>query len=147
MTDKIRDLKNALSATMGVDGDDDLIANIMLTLDKQKFLRYHNEETINLLSTSGRVLCAIIEDNSITQRALSIYLDLSETMIDKTVRALINSGLITKTKVNRKNIYKCAAEHIIKHPDIQHLVQAVHSVTSNQKTPKLVPKVGKDEIF
>ena len=59
MNDRIKDLKNALSETIGIDGSDDLISNILTTLDKQKFLRYHNEDTINLLSTSGRVLCAV----------------------------------------------------------------------------------------
>lgn len=147
MNDRIKDLKNALSQTMGVDSDDDLIANILTTLDKQKFLRYHNDETISLLSTAGRVLCAIIEDNSMTQRALSVYLDLSETMIDKTVRSLISAGLITKTKVNRKNLYQCSAEMIVKHPDIHHLIQAIHLLNLSQKPKESKPNVGKEEVF
>ena len=142
MDNRIKDLKDALSETTGVDGNNDLIANILTTLDKQKFLRYHNDGTVSLLSTPGRVLCAIIEDNSMTQRALSIYLNLSETMIDKTVRSLIQVGLITKTKVNRKNIYKCSSENIIKHPDIQHLLQAI-----NLLNPSLKTIIGNEEIF
>ena len=51
MDDRIKDLKNALSETLGIKGDDDLIVNILTTLDKQKFLRYHNEQTVNLIST------------------------------------------------------------------------------------------------
>jgi len=147
MNDRIKDLKNALSKTIGIDGSDDLISNILTTLDKQKVLRYHNEDTINLLSTSGRVLCAIIEDRSVTQRALSVYLDLSETMIDKTVKSLIQAGLITKTKVNRKNVYKCLSENIIKHPDIQHLLQAVNSLNLNSKTKEVKAEVGNEENF
>ena len=142
MDNRIKDLKDALSETTGVDGNNDLIASILTTLDKQKFLRYHNDGTVSLLSTPGRVLCAIIEDNSMTQRALSIYLNLSETMIDKTVRSLIQVGLITKTKVNRKNIYKCSSENIIKHPDIQHLLQAI-----NLLNPSLKTIIGNEEIF
>lgn len=142
MDNRIKDLKDALSETTGVDGNNDLIANILTTLDKQKFLRYHNDGTVSLLSTPGRVLCAIIEDNSMTQRALSIYLNLSETMIDKTVRSLIQVGLITKTKVNRKNIYKCSSENIIKHPDIQHLLQAINLLNPSPKTI-----IGNEEIF
>ena len=128
MDDRIKDLKNALSKTLGIKGDDDLIVNILTTLDKQKFLRYHNEQTVNLISTPGRVLCALIEDSTMTQRALSVYLNLSETMIDKTIKSLIEAGLITKTKVNRKNSYKYLSKNIIKHPDIQHLLQSINSL-------------------
>lgn len=144
MDKRLNDLKNALSKTVGIEGDDNLIVNILTTLDKQKFLRYHNEQTVNLLSTPGRVLCAIIEDNSITQRALSIYLDLSETMIDKTIKSLIDAGLITKTKVNRKNSYKYLSKNIIKHPDIQHLLQSINLLDLEEPIKK---RVGKEELF
>ena len=60
-----------------------------------------------------------------TQRALSVYLDLSETMIDKTVKLLIQNGLITKTKTQRQNIYKVNVEEVKNHPDIQHLKEAI----------------------
>jgi DNA-binding MarR family transcriptional regulator len=113
-SDKIRE---ALQAVVG-DGQEDLISSILQTLDKQKLFRYHNENTVSLLSTPGRVLIALIEDNSITQRALSNYLNISETMIDKTIKSLIDKGLVTKTKVNRKNVYKVSVENVISHPDI-----------------------------
>jgi len=110
------------------------------TLDKQKLFRYHNENTISLLSTPGRVLIALIEDNSITQRALSNYLNIRETMIDKTIKSLIDRGLVTKTKVNRKNVYKVSVENVISHPDIQHLLGAIN-------TMKQVDSVGEEELF
>lgn len=144
MDDRIKDLKNALSKTLGIKGDDDLIVNILTTLDKQKFLRYHNEQTVNLISTPGRVLCALIEDSTMTQRALSVYLNLSETMIDKTIKSLIDAGLITKTKVNRKNSYKYLSKNIIKHPDIQHLLQSINSLELEEYPKK---RVEKEELF
>jgi predicted HTH transcriptional regulator len=135
-SDKIRD---ALKAVVG-DGQEDLISSILETLDKQKLFRYHNENTISLLSTPGRVLVALIEDNSITQRALSNYLNISETMIDKTIKSLIDKGLVTKTKVNRKNVYRISVENVISHPDIQHLLGAIN-------TMKQEDEVGDEDLF
>ena len=136
--EKIEKLKLALKQSLGANASEEVIHSILNTLDKQKVFRYHNENVVSLLSTPGRVLCAIMEDNTMTLRAIAVYLDLSETMIDKTVKSLVESGLITKTKQNRQNIYKINHEVVIKHPDIQHLLGAINM-------PK--PRVGEDEIF
>jgi len=125
--EKTEKLKLALRDSLGDNASDELIFDILKTLDKQKVFRYHNKDVVNLLSTPGRVLCAIIEDNTMTLRALAVYLNMSETMIDKTVKSLVKSGLITKTKVNRQNVYKVHRELILKHPDIQHLLGAINS--------------------
>jgi uncharacterized membrane protein len=119
-----RALEEALSSSESKDADF-LVNAVLKTLDKQKVFRYHNENAINLISTSGRVLIALMEDPTMTQRALSVYLDLSETMIDKTVKLLIQNGLITKTKTQRQNIYKVNVEEVKNHPDIQHLKEAI----------------------
>lgn len=119
-----RALEEALSSSESKDADF-LVNAVLKTLDKQKVFRYHNENAISLISTSGRVLVALMEDPTMTQRALSVYLDLSETMIDKTVKLLIQNGLITKTKTQRQNIYKVNVEEVKNHPDIQHLKEAI----------------------
>ncbi len=133
-------------------GDEEMLRKVMSTLDKKKVLRYHNDDDISLLSTPGRVLVAILEDPTMTQRALSVYLDLSETMIDKTVKSLITKGLITKTKLNRQNIYKVNIELLKNHPDIHHFSGAINSIMSDAKHVKqqdsnLVRNVGEDELF
>lgn len=125
--DKTEKLKSALRDSLGSAASEEVIQGILKTLDKQKVFRYHNENVVNLLSTPGRVLCAIMEDNTMTLRALAVYLDMSETMIDKTVKLLVESGLITKTKVNRQNLYKVHKEMVMKHPDIQHMLGAVNT--------------------
>jgi predicted transcriptional regulator len=56
-----------------------------------------------------------------TQRALAVYLDLSETMIEKTLKTLIEQGLITKTKLNRKNVYTFDTNLLLKNADIQRI--------------------------
>jgi predicted transcriptional regulator len=124
-----RALEEALSSSESKDADF-LVNAVLKTLDKQKVFRYHNEDAINLISTSGRVLIALMEDPTMTQRALSVYLDLSETMIDKTVKLLIKNGLITKTKTQRQNIYKVDIEKVKNHPDIQHLKEAISGLFS-----------------
>lgn len=125
--EKFEKLKLALRESLGKNSSEELVADILKTLDKQKVFRYHNENVVNLLSTPGRVICSLMEDNTMTQRALAVYLDMSEPMIDKTIKSLIVSGLITKTKVSRQNIYKVNYELVLKHPDIQHLLGSINS--------------------
>ena len=127
------ELRRALEAAIddSAPGDSSLLAEKVLeALDKQRVFRYHNDGEVSLLSTAGRVLISLMEDQSMTQRAISVYLDLSETMIDKTIKSLVNSGLITKTKVNRQNVYKIHNELVLKHPDIQHLLGAINTPKS-----------------
>ena len=95
---------------------------------------------------------AILEDPTMTQRALSVYLDLSETMIDKTVKSLISKGLLTKTKLNRQNIYQVNIELLKNHPDIQHFSGAILDFLSDSKHVKqqessLKVNVGDDDLF
>lgn len=125
-------------------GDQEILRKVMSTLDRKKVLRYHNDDEISLLSTPGRVLVAIAEDPTMTQRALSVYLDLSETMIDKTVKSLISKGLVTKTKLNRQNIYKINVDSLKNHPDIQHFLEAIPNLFSQETS---VTKVVDEEIF
>ena len=128
--EKTEKLKSALRDSLGDNASEELIFDILKTLDKQKVFRYHNKDVVSLLSTPGRVLCAVIEDNTMTLRALAVYLNMSETMIDKTIKSLVGSGLITKTKVNRQNVYKVHNELVLKHPDIQHLLGAINTPKS-----------------
>jgi DNA-binding MarR family transcriptional regulator len=103
----------------------DALERILQTLDQQKIVRYHNDGDVNLLSTSGRVLVSLIEDPTMTIRAIATYLGLSETMIDKTVKSLMNAGLITKTKVNRQNVYKLNKKIINQQLDIRQFLRAI----------------------
>lgn len=116
-----------------------IVDAILKTLDKQKVFRYQDENSINLISTSGRVLIALLEDPTMTQRALSVYLDMSETMIDKIVKLLVQNGLITKTKTQRQNIYKIDLEKVKNHPDIQHLKEAISGIFET----KIIKNVSK----
>jgi predicted transcriptional regulator len=46
-------------------------------------------------------------------------------MIDKTVKSLMNAGLITKTKVNRQNVYKLNKKIINQQLDIRQFLRAI----------------------
>jgi len=135
-------IKKALEHAISSAGKkDDRVEEILKTLDKQKLFRYHRDSDVNLLSTAGRVLVAIIEDPTMTLRAISVYLDLSETMIDKTVKYLIEGGLITKTKVNRRNVYKLNKKLIKEQQDIQHVLGAVKALEGVDS------EVGNGDLF
>jgi DNA-binding MarR family transcriptional regulator len=109
--------KNDLSKIL--EDKQDLIQQILQSMDENRIIHYSEPGEISLLSTSGRILFTIIVEPEITQRALSVYLGISETMVEKTIKTLTEQGLITKTKVNRKNVYKLNKKLLIKHADIQ----------------------------
>lgn len=139
---KPENIKKALEQAIASAGVDEVaVEEILKTLDKQKLFRYHRDSDVNLLSTAGRVLVAIIEDPTMTLRAISVYLDLSETMIDKTVKYLIEGGLITKTKANRRNVYKLNKKLIKEQQDIQHILTAIRVLDGQDE------EVGNNEVF
>lgn len=141
---KVDDIKKALEEAIAEQGGNDLtLEKVMQTLDSKKILRYHKEHEVSLLSTAGRVLVALIEDPNMTIRAISVYLDLSETMIDKTVKQLINAGLITKTKVNRQNVYRYNNKLILEQHDIQNFLVAIKMLDSHNH-PDEVLENGSD---
>jgi len=149
--DRAASIKLALAEAISSVPDassEEVLEKVLNTLDKQKLLRYHNEDSVNLFSTAGKVLIAIIEDPTMTLRAISVYLDISETMVDKSVRALIEDGLISKTKVQRQNIYKINFEAIKKHQDIKHMYEVMKLIHESNDEEKIHKQEGsEDEIF
>jgi predicted transcriptional regulator len=136
---KSDDIKKAIAEVIaeGGNSEDAALEKILKTLDRKKVLRYHHSDEVSLISTPGRVLIALIEDPTMTIRAISVYLDLSETMIDKTIKQLISGGLILKTKINRKNLYKVNISAVLNQPDIQHMKEVIDIMISEpqQKNP------------
>lgn len=116
---KFDEVRKALSSLGSVQSQG--VEQIMQVLDKQKLLHYSSGGEVQLFSSSGRVLYTLMDDPTITVRALAIYLDLSENMVERIIKSLITEGLITKTKYERKNVYSFNKEKIKNHPDIQRL--------------------------
>lgn len=123
-----REMREALASAASVEVDSPIVERLMKALDTKKLFRYHRDEPVSLLSTTGRVLIAIIEDPEMTQRAISVYLGCSETLVDKTVKSLVDAGVITKTKVNRRNIYKVNVDVVETHSDIQHFSAVIDAL-------------------
>lgn len=149
---RAEDVKRAIQAALGgglpaSTSEDEAVDAVLRALDKQKVFNYHKDDALSLLSTAGRVLVVLSEDQNLTQRAIAVYLDLTETMIDKTVKTLIAAGLITKTKVNRQNIYKVNEEQVLKHPDIHRFFDAISSIRQPEKKLLVAKKEKEDEPF
>ena len=149
---RAEEVKRAIQAALGSglsapSSEEDAVDAVLRALDKQKVFSYHKDNAISLLSTAGRVLVVLSEDQNMTQRAIAVYLDLSETMIDKTVKTLIAAGLITKTKVNRQNIYKVNEEQVLKHPDIRKFSDAISALGKPTKKETSATKQKDDEPF
>ena len=124
-------IQDAVESFSGNSGD--ATEAILKTLDEQKIFRYHQNDGVSLLSTPGRVLITIISDPGMTIRAISVYLDLSETIIDKTVKTLVAGGLITKTKVQRQNVYQINKSLILKQQDIHRFSSAIEKMKQKDK--------------
>ena len=118
----IADLRSILS------NDEELIRKVISSLDSHRIVSYSLPNELSLFSTSGRILFSIIMEPTMTQRALAVYLGISETMVEKTVKTLTEQGLITKTKVNRKNVYSFNTNVMGKNPDIQRLPLVFRSI-------------------
>lgn len=118
----IADLRSILS------NDEQLISKVISSLDSHRIVSYSLPNELSLLSTNGRVLFSIIMEPTMTQRALAVYLGISETMVEKTIKTLTEQGLITKTKVNRKNVYSFNTNVMGKNPDIQRLPLVFKSI-------------------
>jgi len=116
----------------------ELVDKVLSVLDSQKLLRYSNNDDINLLSTYGKVLIVLIEDPSMTARAVSIYLGLSETMVAKVFKSLISARLITKTKDKRQNVYKINYEILKNHSDIHHIFDVMGKISKEINKQKII---------
>lgn len=137
-SNRVRDVLGDVLSEIGQDEDKEkAVQKILEALDDKKILRYHRDNEVALLSTAGRVLISLMSDPTMTIRALSVYLDLSETMIDKTVKQLIAHGLITKTKVNRQNVYRFNEKTIMAQPDIQQFLRAISGINNGNLEPEV----------
>lgn len=104
---------------------DKLTDGILQTLDRNKLLYYADPGRLNLLNAHGRVLIAVLEDPGITQRALSIYLGVSESNINKSLRLLVKDGLIEKRRDGIRNRYQFNVQRGLEHPDISRFARTL----------------------
>jgi hypothetical protein len=137
---KSSEVQKALSGIYQIKNNKDLLNDVMQVLDSQRLLHYSIGDEVSLFSTAGRVLYTLMQEPTITLRALAVYLDLSENMIERTIKTLMVQGLITKTKVERKNVYSFNINQLEKHPDIRRLETVITLI-------KQLKEVGEEEPF
>jgi predicted transcriptional regulator len=78
------------------------------------------------------VLLAILEDPGITQRALSVYLRVSESNVQKSLRLLLKDGIIVKKRVANRNQYEFDRDAGIAHPDIKRILGTLLPMVSGR---------------
>lgn len=135
--DKINDI---ISSKLGSgDEAEKLTRELLAALDKNKMLYYSDPGRINLLNSHGRVLIAILEDPGITQRALSVYLNVSESNINKSLRALLADGIIEKYKQGNRNLYRFNLTSGMEHPDIRRFTRTLIPLLAESPTTPQTP--------
>lgn len=112
---------------------DDIVEVVLRTLSQQRLIDYAPAGDLQLLTTYGRTLVAIMEDPSITLRALAVYLGISESSTQKTVKALMDKGLVAKTKVDRASNFEVCKEMAFSHPDITRFFDAIAQQVRNAR--------------
>ena len=124
-TDKYMDeLKVLLKNGNGPGAIEHLVKEILSNIKAKDSIRYEsdNYSGVKILTTTGRILVTLSEYPEITQRALAVYIDVSEGVVTNIIKDLIDNNLITKTKVRRQNHYSLNISEVQKHADIRHLL-------------------------
>ena len=126
----IHNIVNTAVAEASHSDSSDLLAKkvsdrVLQYLDEQKLLYYSDPGRVQILNNNGRVLLAIIEDPGVTQRALSVYLRVSESNVQKSVTALLKDGLISKRKDGNRNVYQFNPDLGLNHPDVARLLKCL----------------------
>lgn len=128
-------LEKALEGFKGLDVSS-VVDVVLRTLDQQKLISFAPAGDLALLSTHGRTLIAILEDPGITQRALSVYLGISESNVQKSIKALVDRGLIAKTKVKNSSHYEFVPAEGLLHADITRLFDALLTLVKKAQEPE-----------
>jgi DNA-binding transcriptional ArsR family regulator len=87
---------------------------------------------ISMLTAPARMLITLLLEPSMTQRALSIYLGISEAAVQKTIRQLTEMKLVAKTKVQNKNMYTVDVDKFLNLSDIRYLQQAISAAIESE---------------
>lgn len=108
--------------------NEEILEGIMRTLDQQKMISYCSKDELSILSPAGRVLVSIMEDPAITQRALAVYLGVTESSIQKSIKQLIDAGLLLKNKINGRNQYAVNKEKVFPHADVSRFYDGIKNL-------------------
>jgi DNA-binding MarR family transcriptional regulator len=130
----MEELKGLLKNGNGPGAIEHLVKEILSSINARESIKYEldNSSNVKILTTTGRVLVTLSEFPEITQRALAVYIDVSEGVVTNIIKDLIDNNLITKTKVRRQNHYSLNISEVEKHPDIRHLIGMIASTKKGE---------------
>lgn len=97
---------------------EDVAKEILKALGRNKIIQYEENPSINLLGAQGRILAVIIENNTLTSRRLATYLGITEPAVAKSLKILVEAGLIKKQKINQRYVYLPIVNNILGHRDV-----------------------------
>lgn len=115
-----------------VDGDSliqQIVEEVLETLDEQNIISYTLHNKVNLLTPFGRVVTLLIERPNLTVREMSVFLGVTEANIIKAVSKLSSENLITRQKNNGRYEYSVHPENIKTHSDIRRLFKLISTLT------------------
>lgn len=124
-------LKQALG-DIDLNDIDAVVNSVLGVLDQEKLLYYADPGRLPILNNHGRVLLAILEDPGVTQRALSVYLRVSESNVQKSLRLLLKDGIIVKKRVANRNRYEFDRDAGVAHPDIKRILGTLLPLVSGR---------------
>jgi predicted transcriptional regulator len=104
---------------------EEIATRVLETIQGNSKAFYAKQDELALFNAPARILISLAEQPDITQRALSIYLGISEAAVQKSVKILIDNGLLAKTKVKGRNVYKIDEKKLLGHSDIAHVLNAI----------------------
>lgn len=124
-------LASAIEPISGSDTER-IVDTVLRTLEQQKVVSYAKVGDIKLLSPAGRVFVAVLENPSMTQRALSIYLGMHEQQVQKAIKSLENAGLLVTTKLGTKKNASLKSVEALRHPDITRFFDVISKVVKEK---------------
>lgn len=78
-----------------------------------------------LLSPSGRVFIAVLENPEFSLKELADKLTIGESRISKIISSLVHQELLVRTKSGWRNTYQIGEKASKTHPDISQLLSAL----------------------
>jgi predicted HTH transcriptional regulator len=115
----------------------EIAKRVLETLEGNSAVFYARKGELSLLTGPARVLIVLTEQPDITQRAMAIYLGISEAAVQKSLKILIDNGLVAKTKVKGRNVHKIIPKTLLNHSDINHVTSAVRAAERQEKEENL----------
>lgn len=103
----------------------EIAKRLLETLEGNSAVFYGRKDELSLFSGPARVLIVLTEQPDITPRAMAIYLGVSEAAVHKSLKILIDNGLVAKTKVKGRNVHKIVPKMLLEHSDITHVLNAI----------------------